>query len=60
MPFLLLFVALLAASLNMRPVITSVSPLLGNIQSDLGMNSLQASLMTTLPVLCMGIFAPLP
>ncbi|NQX46093.1 MFS transporter [Paenibacillus tritici] len=59
MPFLLLFVALLAASLNMRPVITSVSPLLGNIQSDLGMNSLQASLMTTLPVLCMGIFAPL-
>ncbi|MEK3792911.1 MFS transporter [Paenibacillus sp. FSL R7-0204] len=58
MPFLLLVIALLAASLNMRPVITSVSPLVSNIQGDLGMSSLQASLLTTLPVLCMGIFAP--
>ncbi|WP_342478364.1 MFS transporter [Paenibacillus sp. FSL H7-0350] len=58
MPFLLLFIALLAASLNMRPVITSVSPLLSNIQGDLAMSSLQASLLTTLPVLCMGLFAP--
>ncbi|WP_341347899.1 MFS transporter [Paenibacillus sp. FSL H3-0469] len=58
LPFLLLFIALLAASLNMRPVITSVSPLLSNIQGDLAMSSLQASLLTTLPVLCMGLFAP--
>lgn len=58
MPFLLLFIALLAASLNMRPVITSVSPLLSNIQGDLAMSSLHASLLTTLPVLCMGLFAP--
>lgn len=58
MPFLLLFLALLTASLNMRPVITSVSPLLDNIQGDLGMSGLQASLLTTLPVLCMGLFAP--
>lgn len=58
MPFLLLFMALLTASLNMRPVITSVSPLLSNIQGDLDMSSLQASLLTTLPVLCMGLFAP--
>lgn len=58
MPFLLLFLALLTASLNMRPVITSVSPLLNNIQGDLGMSGLQASLLTTLPVLCMGLFAP--
>ena len=28
------------------------------IQSELGVNALTASLLTTLPVLCMGIFAP--
>lgn len=59
MPFLILAFALLAASLNMRPVITSVSPLLNTMMDDLGMSSLQASLLTTLPVLCMGLFAPL-
>lgn len=59
LPFLILAFALLAASLNMRPVITSVSPLLDTMMDDLGMSSLQASLLTTLPVLCMGLFAPL-
>lgn len=58
-PVLLLIIALFLASLNMRPVITSVAPLLSNIQNDLGMNGLTASLLTTVPVLCMGIFAPL-
>ncbi|WP_308424246.1 MFS transporter [Paenibacillus albidus] len=50
--------ALFFASLNMRPVITSVAPLLSNIKGDLAMNGMTASLLTTLPVLCMGIFAP--
>lgn len=59
MPIILLVAALFLASLNMRPVITSVAPLLSNIQGDLGMSGLTASLLTTLPVLCMGIFAPL-
>lgn len=59
MPVLLLITAIFLASLNMRPVITSVAPLLSNIQNDLGMSGLTASLLTTLPVLCMGIFAPL-
>ncbi len=59
MPVLLLLAALFLASLNMRPVITSVAPLLGDIQSGLGMSGMTASLLTTLPVLCMGVFAPL-
>ncbi|MDK8193512.1 MFS transporter [Paenibacillus sp. UMB7766-LJ446] len=50
--------ALILASLNLRPSITSISPLMSTIQSDLGINGITASLLTTLPVLCMGIFAP--
>jgi len=54
-----LLLAIFIAALNLRPIITSVAPLLGTIQSSLGMNGLTASLLTTLPVLCMGIFAPI-
>lgn len=55
--FYLLF-ALFLAALNLRPAITSVSPLLESIQASLGMSGMTASLLTTLPVLCMGVFAP--
>lgn len=50
--------ALILASLNLRPPITSISPLMSTIQNDLGISGITASLLTTLPVLCMGIFAP--
>lgn len=50
--------ALILASLNLRPPITSISPLMSTIQSDLSISGITASLLTTLPVLCMGIFAP--
>lgn len=55
--FYLLF-AIFIAALNLRPIITSVAPLLGTLRSDLGMSGLTASLLTTFPVLCMGLFAP--
>jgi len=47
------------AALNLRPLMTSVAPLLGTIQEELGMSGAAASLLTTIPVLCMGLFAPL-
>lgn len=53
-----IILALILASLNLRPPITSISPLMSTIQSDLGISGITASLLTTLPVLCMGIFAP--
>lgn len=53
-----LLLAIFIAALNLRPIITSVAPLLRTMQNDLGMSGLTASLLTTLPVLCMGIFAP--
>ncbi|WP_020621214.1 CynX/NimT family MFS transporter [Paenibacillus daejeonensis] len=59
MPILLFVIAIILASLNMRPVITSVPPLLGEFQTELGMSGLAVSLLTSLPVLCMGVFAPL-
>lgn len=52
-----LLAAIFLAALNLRPVITSVAPLLQTIQSSTGMSAVAASLLTTLPVLCMGLFA---
>lgn len=54
-----LLLALSLAALNLRPAITSVAPLLESIQLSLGISGTTASLLTTLPVLCMGVFAPL-
>lgn len=45
------------ASLNLRPAITSVGPVLQFIKEDLHMNNVQASLITSLPVFCMGVFS---
>ncbi|GAA3408306.1 CynX/NimT family MFS transporter [Paenibacillus hodogayensis] len=50
-------VVLFIISLNLRPSITSVGPLLDVIKTDLGMSGAAASLLTTLPVFCMGLFA---
>lgn len=52
-------IAIILASLNLRPVITSVSPLLGTIRESLHMSAASASLLTSLAVLCMGLFAPI-
>ncbi|RXZ80848.1 MFS transporter [Paenibacillaceae bacterium] len=52
-----ILLAIFIAALNLRPAITSVAPLLETIQANLGMSGLTASLLTTLPVLCMGVFA---
>ncbi|UPK43337.1 MFS transporter [Paenibacillus pabuli] len=58
MKLLYIVLALILASLNLRPPITSLSPLMSTIQGDLGISGITASLLTTLPVLCMGLFAP--
>jgi MFS transporter, CP family, cyanate transporter len=52
----LMIIALFIASLNLRPAITTIAPLLGNIKAELGMSAAVASLLTSIPVLCMGIF----
>ena len=57
--YILMIIALFIASLNLRPSINSIAPLLETIRTSLGMNASVASLLTSIPVLCMGLFAPL-
>ena len=45
-------------SLAMRPQILAIGPLLPLIRTDLGLPAGIAGLLTTIPVLCMGMFAP--
>lgn len=52
--------ALILVAFNLRPVFSSLSILLfPDISNSTGMSGFQAGLLTTLPVLCLGIFAPL-
>ncbi|WOV85836.1 MFS transporter [Sporosarcina jeotgali] len=55
----LLIFAIFAVSLNMRPAITSIGPLLDLIRGQLSLTNAQVSLLTALPVICMGVFASL-
>jgi CP family cyanate transporter-like MFS transporter len=45
-------------SLNLRPAIAAVPPLLDAIRAELGLSGAAAGLLTALPVVCMGLFAP--
>ncbi|HKS14366.1 MAG TPA: MFS transporter [Pseudomonas sp.] len=55
----LLLLGLVLVALNLRPALSSMAPLLGQVSSSLGLSAAQAGLLTTLPVLCLGLFAPL-
>jgi CP family cyanate transporter-like MFS transporter len=50
---------LFLASLALRPQVVGLGPLLPMIRADLHLSAGIAGLLTTIPVLCMGIFAPL-
>ena len=56
---LAVIVGLFVASLAMRPQILAIGPLLPLIREDLGLSAVVAGLLTTIPVLCMGVFAPI-
>ncbi|QXT34904.1 MFS transporter [Sphingomonas sanguinis] len=46
-------------SLNLRPMLTSVAPLLHDIQAGLGLSNVWISVLMTVPVVCLGLFGPL-
>ena len=54
----LLVAAIVAVALNQRPAVVAVAPVLGELRADTGLSSTLAGLLTTLPVLCFGAFAP--
>ena len=53
-----MLVGLGLVALNLRPAVTSVGPLLQEIVRSLGFDRTQASVLTTLPVLCFGLVGP--
>lgn len=55
----LLLLGLVLVALNLRPALSSMAPLLSRVSESLGLSASQAGLLTTLPVLCLGLFAPL-
>lgn len=55
---ILMVIAIFIASLNLRPAINSIGPLLEVIRNELGISASVASMLTSIPVLCMGLFAP--
>ncbi len=58
-PSVLTLVALLLVALNLRPALTSVSPVLGSIAEALALSPSWQGILTTLPVLFLGLAAPL-
>ena len=56
---ILLLFAIFLVALNLRPAITSIGPMLDIIKADLALSNTQVSLLTVIPVICMGVFAML-
>lgn len=54
-----IILAIFLVSINLRPAVTSVGPILSTISDALKVSSTQMSLLTSIPVFCMGLFAPL-
>ena len=51
--------AIVLLALNLRTLVASLPPLLTDVRADLGLSGLAGGLLTTLPVLAFGAFAPL-
>lgn len=56
---ILLIITIFIVAVNMRPAITSIGPMLDIIRDDLSLTNAKVSLLTALPVFCMGLFASL-
>lgn len=51
--------AIILVALNLRSPLTSVPPLAVDLSADLHLDAVATGALTTVPVLCMGLFAPL-
>ena len=54
-----LVAAVVLLALNLRSVLAGLPPLIADVRADLGLSAAAAGVLTTLPVLCMGAFAPI-
>lgn len=55
----MLVLGMVLIGINLRPALSSLAPVLDQVKHDLGLTATMASLLTTLPVLCLGLFGPL-
>ncbi|RKR75754.1 CynX/NimT family MFS transporter [Frondihabitans australicus] len=55
----LLTLAIVLIALNLRGTIVAVAPVIGPITSDLGLSTVVAGLLTSIPVLCFAVASPL-
>ncbi|MGG6894313.1 CynX/NimT family MFS transporter [Rhizobium sp. BR 315] len=55
----ILGVSLVLIAFSLRPVFSSASALLPEIRAGLGLSASGTSILTTLPVVCLGLFSPL-
>ncbi|MDQ3913358.1 MAG: MFS transporter [Actinomycetota bacterium] len=55
----LLVLGIMLLASNLRPSLTSVSPLIGQIRTDTGISNGVAGLLTTLPLLAFGLLSPI-
>ncbi len=54
----LLVAAIVGVALNQRPAVVALAPVLGDLRAGTGLSAPLAGLLTTVPVLCFGAFAP--
>jgi MFS transporter, CP family, cyanate transporter len=54
----LVLAAIVLSALALRPQIIAIGPLVDSIDSDLGVSHAVTGLLGTIPLLCMGLFAP--
>ena len=52
-------VVIVLIALNLRPAFSTIAPVLPEIMADTGLSATGASVLTTAPVLCLGLFGPL-
>ncbi|GAA3092603.1 CynX/NimT family MFS transporter [Streptosporangium carneum] len=55
----LLVLGFVLASLNLRPALAGVSPVLDEIMADLGLSAAEGGAITTVMVICLGVLSPL-
>jgi len=52
-------ISIFFVALNMRPAVTGIGPLFNVLAESLHVSNTQMSLLTSIPMFCMGLFAPL-
>lgn len=54
-----LLIGMFLAAITLRPQVVGIGPLIPDIQSTFGISFATAGLLVTIPIICMGVFAPI-